>query len=228
MRLLKLVGKIKQLQVIVMGLIKGLSAVSYIILLMLLIFYLFAVMGVSSFRENDPFHFGSLGMAMLSLFRAATLEDWGDIMFINWFGCDSGFDAVLGVYTSEESYEIKTEAGVFMGLGCDKPKGQPLLSAFFFIAFILIAAFVTMALFVGAVCGGMYEAIDDFRAQQEEEKKKKRDEIDESGDDSFGIGFNRKAFRTAFDAVDVDFSGMIDVDELAEAIKILGIEVCEL
>ena len=80
MRLLKLVGKVKQLQVIVTGLAKGLSSVSYIMVLMLLIFYLFAVMGVGSFRANDPFHFGSLGVAMVTLFRCATLEDWTDVM----------------------------------------------------------------------------------------------------------------------------------------------------
>lgn len=80
MRLLKLVGKVKQLQVIIHGLAMGLSSVSYIIILMLLIFYVFAVVGVNTFRTNDPFHFGSLGVAMLSLFRCATLEDWSDIM----------------------------------------------------------------------------------------------------------------------------------------------------
>jgi hypothetical protein len=57
MRLLKLVGKVKQLQLIIVGLANGLSAVTYILLLMLLIFYLFAVMGVDTFRRNDPFHF---------------------------------------------------------------------------------------------------------------------------------------------------------------------------
>ena len=71
MRLLKLVGKVKQLQVIVMGLAKGLGSVSYIMILMLLVFYLFAVLGVQCFRKNDPFHFGGLGIAMISLFRAA-------------------------------------------------------------------------------------------------------------------------------------------------------------
>jgi voltage-gated sodium channel len=45
MRLLKLVGKVKQLQVIVVGLAKGLGSVSYIMVLMLLVFYLFAVLG---------------------------------------------------------------------------------------------------------------------------------------------------------------------------------------
>ena len=84
MRLLKLVGKVKQLQLIVMGLINGLRAVWYILVLMLLIFYLFAVMGVDAFRKNDPFHFGSVGVAMLTLFRMSTLEDWSDIMFLTY------------------------------------------------------------------------------------------------------------------------------------------------
>jgi len=227
MRLLKLVGKVKQLQVIVMGLAKGLSAVSYIILLMMLIFYLFAVMGVSSFRDNDPFHFGSIGVAMLSLFRAATLEDWGDIMFINWFGCDSGYDAVLGVYDNmEERKTISSDAGTFTDLGCDNPKGQPLLSACFFVAFILIAAFVAMALFVGAVCGGMYEAIDQFKVAEEEEKVKRRARLDKDEDGEIDDDrFSLKAFRETFDAVDSDCSGQVDVDELAEAMRMLGVNL---
>ena len=96
MRLLKLVGKVKQLQLIVMGLVNGLNAVTYILVLMLLVFYLFAVLGVGSFQENDPTHFGSLGVAMLTLFRCATLEDWSDVMYINFYGCDSEAFQVVG------------------------------------------------------------------------------------------------------------------------------------
>ena len=40
------------------------------------------------FKVNDPWHFGSLHVAMLSLFRASTLEDWTDLMYINILGCD--------------------------------------------------------------------------------------------------------------------------------------------
>jgi len=100
MRLLKLVGKVKQLQLIVMGLINGLNSVTYILLLMLLIFYLFAVMGVNSFQKNDPMQFGSLGMAMITLFRCATLENWNRVMYINIMGCDSQYSSVKGVRTS--------------------------------------------------------------------------------------------------------------------------------
>lgn len=85
MRLFKLVSKVKQLQVIVSGLIKGLGSVTYILILMLLIMYLFAVLGCVTFRyfsccsylfpqfgaqsnpysRNDPFHFGSIGVSMV-------------------------------------------------------------------------------------------------------------------------------------------------------------------
>jgi len=47
--------------------------------------------------ENDPWHFGSIPIAFVSLFRASTLEDWSEIMFFEmvdrwllrwWFGWD--------------------------------------------------------------------------------------------------------------------------------------------
>ena len=39
------------------------------------VFYLFAILGMTMFRANDPIHFGSLATAMLTLFRISTLED---------------------------------------------------------------------------------------------------------------------------------------------------------
>ena len=99
MRLFKIIGKIKQLKVIIMGLVKGLSSVTYILLLLLLIFYLFAVLGVVTFRRNDPFHFGSIGMAMVTLFRISTFESWTNVLYINYYGCDSQNVMVIDVST---------------------------------------------------------------------------------------------------------------------------------
>ena len=45
-----------------------------------LVFYLFAVLGVVLFGTNDPWHYGSLHRAMLTLFRVSTFEDWTDVM----------------------------------------------------------------------------------------------------------------------------------------------------
>jgi voltage-gated sodium channel len=75
-RVLKIVNKIPKLKVILIGLVSGLSSCAYIMLLMGICFYIYAVLGVSLFRENDPWHFADLSLAFESLFRAATLEDW--------------------------------------------------------------------------------------------------------------------------------------------------------
>jgi hypothetical protein len=72
---------------IVMGLAGGLSSIVYIVILLLLVFYLYAIVGVMYFKTNDPWHFGTLHIAMVTLVRAATLEDWTEIMYVNIFGC---------------------------------------------------------------------------------------------------------------------------------------------
>jgi hypothetical protein len=46
-------------------------------------------MGMMLFRKNDPFHWYSLPVSLMTLFRISTLEDWTDIMYFNIFGCDS-------------------------------------------------------------------------------------------------------------------------------------------
>lgn len=76
LRLLKLVSKFKKLQIIVSGLIKGLTSVIYILILLFLVFYIFAILGVYAFRINDPFHFGNVLVACVTLFRISTLDNW--------------------------------------------------------------------------------------------------------------------------------------------------------
>jgi hypothetical protein len=57
----------------------------------------YAVVGVMCFRRNDPFHFGSIGTAMVSLFVCATFDGWTNFVFINYFGCNSQNSGVDGV-----------------------------------------------------------------------------------------------------------------------------------
>ena len=54
-----------------------------------LYFYLWSVIGVMYFGENDPVHFGTLDIAMLTLWRMATGDDWTEIMYTAMWGCDS-------------------------------------------------------------------------------------------------------------------------------------------
>jgi voltage-gated sodium channel len=97
MRLLKLLNKVKELQIILQGLIRALQSVVYILMLLALSFFLFGTLGVTLFRRNDPFHWGGLGIAMVTLFRTATFENWTEILYLSYFGCDSQHTSIVGV-----------------------------------------------------------------------------------------------------------------------------------
>lgn len=64
-RLLTFIKNVPELKVIVVGLIVGLKSVGYIVALLLLSIYLFAVLGVIAFGENDPANFGKVPVAMV-------------------------------------------------------------------------------------------------------------------------------------------------------------------
>jgi hypothetical protein len=61
--------------------------VSAIVFLMAMAIYVFAIVGVTVMGANDPFHFGTIGRAMVTLFRVATLDGWPEILYYNMFGC---------------------------------------------------------------------------------------------------------------------------------------------
>jgi hypothetical protein len=98
-RLLKLAKQFKQLRVVVMGMLNGFKSVGYIVLLLLLFFFVFAVFGCMSFRRNDPFHWGGLGISMVTLYRVATFENWTQIIYLSYFGCNSQYTSLIGVST---------------------------------------------------------------------------------------------------------------------------------
>ncbi|MDH5229645.1 MAG: ion transporter [Gammaproteobacteria bacterium] len=81
LRVLRLISVIPELRLIVATLARSIPSMGNIILLMSLIFYIYAVAGYHLFHLHDPEHWQSLGLAMLTLFRVVTLEDWTDLMY---------------------------------------------------------------------------------------------------------------------------------------------------
>ncbi len=79
LRLLRLVSTLPKLQLLAGALLKSLAAMGYVGLLLGLLFYIYAVAGIHLFGRTDPASFGSLGTALLSLFRIVTLDNWGDL-----------------------------------------------------------------------------------------------------------------------------------------------------
>jgi len=70
LRLLKLVKAVPQLRVLVLGVAESVGAIGYIFMLLLLLIFICGVAGNSWFARNDPFNFGTLDQAMITVFRA--------------------------------------------------------------------------------------------------------------------------------------------------------------
>mmetsp|Transcript_1467 Transcript_1467/g.5423 ORF Transcript_1467/g.5423 Transcript_1467/m.5423 type:complete len:430 (+) Transcript_1467:271-1560(+) len=146
LRVLKLVKALPELQVLVMGLLNSMSSIFYVALLLMLVFYLYAVLCISMFRENDPVHFPNLETTFLTLFRMATFEDWTDVMYIQMYGCD------------EYGYGFRQ----YM---CTDPQGYGWFPAVFFITFVVLSSFVVLNLFIGVITSNMQDARDSLKRE---------------------------------------------------------------
>ncbi|MEN8133162.1 MAG: ion transporter [Pseudomonadota bacterium] len=81
LRVLRLISTLPELRLIVATLMRSIPSMGNIILLMSIIFYIYAIAGFHLFQLNDPEHWGTLGLSLLTLFRVVTLEDWTDVMY---------------------------------------------------------------------------------------------------------------------------------------------------
>ncbi|MCL2455297.1 MAG: ion transporter [Micrococcales bacterium] len=81
LRVLRLVSGLKPLRKIVSSILRSAPGIGWTVLLMMIIYYIFAIVGIHLFRPQSPERFGSLGAAFTSLFQLTTLDNWGDIVF---------------------------------------------------------------------------------------------------------------------------------------------------
>jgi voltage-gated sodium channel len=146
LRVVKLVRALPRLQLLVGALLRSIPSMGYVSLLLLLLFYIYAVAATFMFSANDPVHFASLPLSIQSLFRAVTLEDWTDLMYINQYGCDH-YDYPDGRCVAPEAFPI----------------GSPLL----FVTIVLLGTMIVLNLFIGVIMNGM-------NAAQEENDRNER------------------------------------------------------
>ncbi|EAT12861.1 ion transporter [Bermanella marisrubri] len=80
-RVLRMVSIIPELRVLLNSLLKALPQLGYVMLLMFIIFYIYAAIGATLFAHINPELWGDISISMLTLFRVMTFEDWTDVMY---------------------------------------------------------------------------------------------------------------------------------------------------
>lgn len=80
-RVLRLVSVVPELRFLIDSLLVAIPRMGYIALLMFIIFYIYGTIGSLFFQDINPVLWGDVAIAMLTLFRVATFEDWTDVMY---------------------------------------------------------------------------------------------------------------------------------------------------
>jgi voltage-gated sodium channel len=141
LRVFRVISIFPKLQLLVNALLKSIPSMGYVIVLLALIFYIYAVMGTFLFGIKDPVHFGNLHVSMITLFKVLTLEGWTDIMNIQFYGTNDP----MAEYTS-------------------KPISYA--SVIYFVSFILLGAMIIMNLFIGVIMNSMQESHQEMEREQ--------------------------------------------------------------
>lgn len=79
LRALRVVSALPELRLIVGTMLRSIPSLANVIVLLGLILYVYAVLGVHLFASADPLHWGTLPRAALTLFQVLTLEGWVEL-----------------------------------------------------------------------------------------------------------------------------------------------------
>ncbi|MCB0346366.1 MAG: ion transporter [Bdellovibrionales bacterium] len=156
LRMLRLVTALPRLRLLVRALVSTIPSIGYVSMLLMLHFYIYAVVGTFLFGKNDPVHFGSLHIALVSLFRVLTLEDWTDLMYIQMYG------------SAKYGYDIYPEAALVA-----QSTAFPVVSVLFFISFVLLGTMIILNLFVGVMLNSIAETTTEAEVKDLEASREK-------------------------------------------------------
>jgi voltage-gated sodium channel len=156
LRTLRMITFLPQLQFLIGALLRSIPALGYVGVLLLLHFYMYAVMGTFLFRYNDPVQFGSLPKSMLTLFQVITLEAWPEYMRTQVYGSDAYYDA-----TQRQLAEGSVR----------RSEPSPIVAPLYFMSFIFLGAMIVLNLFTGIIINGLEGARDEVA-----EADRKKDE----------------------------------------------------
>ena len=141
-RILRMITILPKLRLLIGALLKSIPSIGYVILLISLLFYVYAIIGVFLFGTSDPMHFGDLHHTLVTLFKVLTLEGWTDIMNIHIYGpASNGNSQIISFW--------------------------PFL---YFASFILIGAMIIMNLFIGVIMNSMQESQNELSQELQEIK----------------------------------------------------------
>lgn len=83
-RVMRLITHVPKFKSIISAFFKSLPRVAYVMALMFVIFYIYAILGATFFGDVDPQRWENIFISLWTLFQIATFENWPDIMRVQF------------------------------------------------------------------------------------------------------------------------------------------------
>ena len=207
------------------GMFDSLPTLGWLVAVLLVALFLFALQGMYLFQSNDPAHFGSPQLAMLTLFEVFTLQDWTAVMYTNLYGCDKfiGYTAYYTWnntnvnYSSSFNYSrseqlagsFKSDFGgsTFYRPICSSPVANEIASPVYFVL-VVIVALVVRGVAVAVIVQVMYEAFQGLDQRR----------LGQSGNSDADANANDHNLDTnrLFDSIEGDTDTDVEAEDLDE------------
>lgn len=157
MRVARILRALRSMQVIIGVVTRSVRSFMYVILLLFVFVFIYALLGIQIYQGNYTFgpdaelprgNFEEFGIAFVTVFQVLTMENWQDVMFES-------------MRASQGSIFMKT------------------LTAIYYVSWIFIGNFILLNLFLAILIDSFNSEEDDTKANAEEEMEaeKKSDEI---------------------------------------------------
>lgn len=147
------------------GIFHGIKSISLTIMIFALALAIYASLGHLAFRINDPLHFGTYALSLITFLQLSTFDNWSSIFYINSYGCDSFPGEYYGSYLPHSGL-VTTDLGTFRLPDCSQPMAQPLLSCLVFISFSIVEGYIVVSMCLAAVTTGINEQFDSLRKEK--------------------------------------------------------------
>jgi hypothetical protein len=205
----------RRLDSVVAGLRGGLNSVHHVGFLLLIVFYIYAVIGTLLLGRNDPFHFGTLHWSLITLFAMSNLENWSSVMEISIYGCNtvSGYPTRITTMPSSTNVSLVAQDTL-----CNHPHAHGLNIAAYFVSFIFISAYIMLNLFLGVVTSAMNaeESRCDYAILQQQCITKLQKDMHVSD-------FHLAEYRDAFAVISSNSRIPVGLEELQIVFNAIGI-----
>ena len=165
LRVVRLLNSFPALQSVTSSLILAFSNVIYVMLMILIINFVFAVIAMLLFAENDPQHFGRMSSALISIWMVETFDAWENLLKINMYGCME-----YGYYDNNPSPERDGMGYPTTKWACDSSRGLGWIAALYFVFVAVLGGLILPTVLIGVIS----IAFNDATAAIKDEARERR------------------------------------------------------